>query len=69
MSLNYRNISEFFGVEKKLFSRSELESESKKTFVRGLSRVSESKVVTPLITTRDSQNHLFSVPIRWNFFC
>ncbi len=34
MSLNYKKISEFVGVgvEKKLFSGSELESESKKKF-------------------------------------
>jgi hypothetical protein len=54
MSLNYKKISEFFGVgvgvEKKFFSESELESELKKKFFRSRSRVSESKSVTPLIT-------------------
>jgi hypothetical protein len=54
MSLNYKKISEFVGVgiraEKKLFSGSKLESESKKKFFRSRSRVSESKSVTPLIT-------------------
>jgi hypothetical protein len=50
MSLNYKKISEFFGVEKKFFSESELESESEKKIFRSRSRVSESKNVTPLIT-------------------
>ncbi len=70
MSLNYKKISEFFGVgvekkffseseleaepKKKLFSESELESESKKKFFRSRSRVSESKSVTPLITNYDA---------------
>jgi hypothetical protein len=71
MSLNHKKISEFFGVvvekkflgvgvgigaEKKLFSGSELESESKKNFFRSQSRVSESKSVTPLITIRRISN-------------
>jgi len=55
MLLNYKKILEFFGVgvgvEKKFFFESELESESAKNFFRSRSRVSESKSVTPLITS------------------
>ncbi len=39
------------GAEKKLFSGSELESESEKKIFRSPSLISESKSVTPLITT------------------
>ncbi len=75
MSLNYKKISEFFGVgvekkillgvgvgigaEKKFSSGSEFESEPKKNYFRdrswnrSRSRVSESKNVTPLITTQN----------------
>ncbi len=49
------------GVERKLFWGSESESESKKKFFQSPSRVSESKSVTPLITTRKIYFFLFKL--------
>jgi len=52
-----KKVSEFFGVgvrvRKNFSSESELESESKKNIFRSSGRVSESKSVTPLITSID----------------